>query len=152
MVSSKRLDPIKKLANNQEQKAARSLGESLEIYKLEKDKLKQLDTYRVEYMTAMNEKVSSGISGASLQHYHQFLSKLDFAIKQQKEVLLVCEQRISAKQSHWQKEHGRNQAIGNAIDRLKAKEDVLRQKQETINTDEISTQAFIRRQKINNQN
>ncbi len=146
MVKSKRLEPIKKLAYNREKTAAKLLGESVEAKKIEEAKLERLEQYRREYLAGMDEKVKTGVSGATLQHYHQFLSKLDVAIKQQKEVISRCQQRIAANQSQWQNDHGRHEAIGKVMDRLKVKENQVREKKELSQSDEISTQAFLRRQ------
>ena len=97
----------------------------------------------------MEEKVKLGISGATLQSYHQFLSKIELAISQQKEVLVQCEARIAANQNQWQSDHGRHKAIGQVMEKMKSNEENVRQKKEANFADEMSTQSFIRRQKIN---
>jgi len=143
------LEPIKKLANNQEQQSARDLGAAIELQKVEQQKLNQLLQYQNEYLAGMDQKVRAGVSGATLQSYHQFLNKIEVAINQQKEVLVQCEARIAANQNKWQADHGRNKAIGQVMEKIKDKEDKAQQKKEMNHADEISTQSFIRRQNSN---
>lgn len=149
MVRSKRLEPIKKLANNQEQQSARDLGAAIELQKVEEQKLNQLLQYQKEYLNGMEEKVRAGVTGATLQSYHQFLNKIEIAISQQKEVLIKCEAQIAANQNKWQSDHGRNKAIGQVMEKIKTKEEKVKQKKESSYADEISTQSFIRRQNSN---
>lgn len=149
MTSSKRLEPIKKLANNQEQKAAKALGTAIELKKNEERKLNQLLQYQKEYLTGMESKVKLGVSGAMLQSYHQFLNKIEVAISQQKNVLIECEERITTSQGRWKNDHSRNNAIGQAISKIKVKEQKLENKEERAQADELSTIAFIQRQRMN---
>ena len=149
MVRSKRLEPIKKLAHNREQQSAKDLGSAIASQKAEEQKLNQLIQYHREYLSGMEAKVKLGISGATLQSYHQFLSKIELAISQQKEVLNQCEARIAANQNQWQSDHGRHKAIGQVMQKMKSKEVTEQRKKEASFADEISTQSFIRRQKIN---
>ena len=149
MVRSKRLEPIRKLAKNKEKKAAEELGASLELQKLENQKLVQLETYRSEYLEGMEEKIRQGVSGATLQQYHQFLNKLELAISQQKDVLVQCQQKIEHNQGQWKDDHNRHKAIGQVMQSFQDKEQKQKLKKESNQNDEISTQSFIRRQNSN---
>lgn len=147
MTRSQRLNPIKKIARKNEKSAAKALGKSLENQRNENEKLAQLKIYRQEYLVEMESKVKQGITGARLQQYHQFLSKIDFAITQQNEVITSCNEQLSMSQGHWQEKRGRTKAITQVMDTMKTKENQAMNKRETIQNDEISTQAFLRNKK-----
>ena len=144
MNPSKRLKPIKKLADNKEKVAAQTLGKSVERRKNQTDKLDQLITYRTEYVTSMSLKTQQGISGDQLRHYHHFLTKLDTAIKHQQQVVQQCEQEFSNSQHKWQSDNSRASAITKVIKKLKDKEIKAENKKESAQIDEISTQVFLR--------
>jgi len=145
MNSSQRLKPIKKLADSREKLAAQSLGKSVEARRLESERLEQLLVYRNEYLLSMAHKSEEGMSGDQLHQYHQFLTKLDAAIKQQKNVLSDSEQSLVKRKENWKDDNGRATAIDKAIKKLESKELNIRNKKESVQVDELSTQAFLRR-------
>lgn len=145
MNSSQRLKPIKNLADNKEKVAAQSLGKSVEYSKNQQDRLAQLVNYRVEYIETMSLKTQQGMSGDRLQQYHQFLSKLDTIIEQQKGVVKQSVDQLSQCQNKWQSDNSRATAITKAIKSMKSKEVKAADKKESAQIDEMSTQAFLRR-------
>ena len=148
MNTSKRLKPIKQLAENKEKAAAKSLGKSVEYRKLQLSKLAQLRNYRTEYIHSMSEKTQQGMFGDQLQQYHLFLTKLDTAIKHQEQVVVESEQSLVESQDNWRADNSRANAISNAIDKIKSKEDQQQEKRESAQIDELSTQAFIRQKQF----
>lgn len=144
MVRSKRLKPIKQLAKNKEKLAAQELGVSIENERQQSQKLEQLHQYRSEYIQEMDVKVKQGVSGDTLQRYHQFLAKLDLAISQQKEAVMQSSQQLNQSQSHWQDKRSRAKAITQVMDKMQVQEQKTQSKKENIQLDEMSTQAFIR--------
>jgi flagellar FliJ protein len=147
MVRSKRLLPIKKLAQNKEKQAAQALGESLQNQQLEKDKLEQLQRYQNEYLIQMQNKVKQGVSGSVLYQYHQFLNKIKTAIEQQENVVRGCADELSSQQNHWRNKHSETEVISQVIHNMADQEKRNRNKQEVKQSDEMSTQAYLRRQK-----
>ncbi len=145
MNSSQRLKPIKRLADNREKLAARSLGKSVEASRIETERLEQLIVYRNEYLLSMAHKSEEGMSGDQLHQYHQFLTKLDAAIKQQQEVVQQSTQSLVRSKQDWKSDNSRATAIDKAIKKLESKEQLIRDKKETAQVDELSTQAFLRR-------
>ena len=121
MNSSQRLKPIKKLADNKEKVAAQSLGKSVEYSKIQQDRLIQLVDYRVEYVNTMSVKTQQGMSGDRLHQYHQFLSKLDTLIEQQKLVVKQSSAQLSQCQNKWQSDNSRATAISKAMKNMKFK-------------------------------
>jgi len=148
MNPSRRLKPIKKLADNKEKKAAQNLGKSVELRKLNLDKLGQLVNYRAEYLQSMIVKTQQGMTGDKLQQYHLFLTKLDTAIEQQKTVVQQNEDALSKSKSDWQSDNSRANAINKAMKQLQHKELKAGDKKESKQVDELSTQAFLRRKQF----
>ncbi len=150
MVKSKRLTPIKKLALNKEKEAAQALGLSLEMKEVELQKLAQLEQYRLEYLADMENKIKQGLSGSTLLQYHHFLSKLDLAITQQKTVLVACEDKLTTVKDNWQNKRSKAKVISQVMEKMVVQEQKKTEKRESMQSDELSTMAFIRRQTVNN--
>jgi flagellar FliJ protein len=148
MSSSKRLKPIKQLAENKEKKAAQNLGKSVEYRKLQLNKLAQLRNYRAEYVNSMSQKTQQGMFGDQLQQYHLFLTKLDTAIQHQEQIGAQSEQSLVESQDNWRADSSRANAISSAIDKMKTKENQQKEKRENAQVDELSTQAFIRQKQF----
>ena len=146
MQRSKRLTPIKELAQNNEKNAAHALASALEKQKRESDKLEQLFQYRIEYLQQMEVQIKKGINGTKLQQYHLFLSKLDSAISHQKNVFESCVKQLDRTKNNWQQKHCKTEAISQVMNKMAVKEQNVLDKREAKQNDEISTQAFIRRQ------
>jgi len=145
MNSSQRLKPIKKLADSRERLAAQSLGKSVEARRLESERLEQLIVYRNEYLLSMVHKSEEGMSGDQLHQYHQFLTKLDAAIKQQQNIVQQRDRTLDQSKKDWKDDNGRATAIDKAIKKLESKELHVKSKKESVQMDELSTQAFLRR-------
>lgn len=148
MSSSKRLQPIKKLADNKEKAAAQSLGKSVEFRKLQISKLAQLRNYRTEYINSMALKTQEGMYGDKLQQYHLFLTKLDTAIEQQQLLVNESDKNVAQSQDNWRSDNSRANAISSAINKMKSKESKQNDKRESAQVDELSTQAFLRRKHL----
>lgn len=144
MNPSQRLKPIKKLADNKEKTAAQTLGKSVQNQTQQQQKLAQLISYRREYVENMSYNTQQGMSGEKLQQYHQFLSKLDTAIKHQETVVSSSSQSVDQSRQTWKQDNSRANAIGKVMTNMKNKETIQKDKRESARIDEMSTQAFLR--------
>lgn len=54
-------------------------------------RLSELKNYRGEYERGLGNRVASGMSGPALLDYHAFIARLGEAIRQQQEVVTLCE-------------------------------------------------------------
>ena len=54
-------------------------------------RLSELKNYRSEYERGLGNRVASGMSGPALLDYHAFIARLGEAIRQQQEVVTLCE-------------------------------------------------------------
>jgi flagellar FliJ protein len=145
MSGSKRLKPIKKIADNGEKIAAQALGDSVTQQKFQLDKLSQLVNYRAEYVEMMSLKSQQGMRGDQLNQYYAFLTKLDKAIMHQKELVAQSEAAVTQSQSNWKNKNSRANVISKVITNMKGKEQKALNTKENNQLDEMSTQAFLRR-------
>ncbi|MGB0496527.1 MAG: flagellar export protein FliJ [Kangiellaceae bacterium] len=148
MNASKRLQPIKNLADKTEKNAAIDLSESIKYKQEQIEKLSQLISYRDEYLVKISEQSRKGVSSSQLQQFHRFLNKLNIAINQQRESVEISENNVGAKTDHWQAKNSRAQAIGKVMSGMQTKEKLVKERKEANQADEISTQAYVRRTKI----
>jgi len=149
MNASKRLKPIKRLADNKEKTAAQNLGKSIGQKQQQLEQLEQLLQYRAEYLSSMSSITTQGMSGDRLHQYYHFLKKLDSAIEQQKLVVEQSQANISECRNKWQLSNSRANAVDKAVKNLQAKEVKAIDKKETTQVDEMSTQNFLRNTKNN---
>jgi len=148
MTASKRLQPIKKMADRTERNAAIDLGDSIKNKQDQINKLSQLIGYRDEYLVKLSEKSQMGVSSAQLQQYHLFLNKLNIAINQQRQSVDVSEDNVGQKKGTWRNKNSRAQAIGKVMSNLRTKENKVKARKEANQSDELTTQAFVRNSKM----
>jgi len=77
------LQPLMKLAQHQNDSAARKLGQLNRQQQGAQQNLDTLLEYRKDYQTRLQEATQNGMSQADLRNFQQFIDKLDEAISQQ---------------------------------------------------------------------
>lgn len=122
MKKSQRISPIKNLAENNENKAASQLGQSNQALLQHENRLTELLDYRQEYLQRFNESGKVGMSGSQLQQYQKFIAKLDTAIAQQKQHIVLLNQQREQARHHWQQKHNRTQALDKTMQRYQGEE------------------------------
>ena len=80
---SKRLEPVKKIAESKESAAAVKVAKSVLEKAASLDQLEKLRGYRDEYIVQFKTKGQNGMSASRLQDYQAFVHKLDRAIEEQ---------------------------------------------------------------------
>lgn len=138
MKKSKRLQPVLHLAAQRKKQAEQLLGQAQQQLAAEQAKLQQLENYALEYAQDMNTQAGRGVTIDVLLRLQQFMSRLELAIEQQKQQLVICEQRIVQAKSQWQMLHGRHQAMDTLIERTRQDEATLDDKRLQKEVDERS--------------
>lgn len=141
MSPTKRLKPVQRLAQNREDKAARTLGESRRLLQQDETKLEQLILYQQEYQERFNAVSRQGISASQLQEYRAFLDKLATAIRQQQDQVDKRRMEASGDMDKWRLKHTRTQALNKALDRFRQTEKKAQDKGEQKDTDERNQRA-----------
>jgi flagellar FliJ protein len=138
MTRSKRIKPVVKLAENNEQDAAATLGASRKKLQEAERKLTELVHYQDEYSRQFNQSGGQVLRGVNINEYRLFLGRLNTAIEQQQ--LLIEQIRLEAEQKkqNWLGKRVRAQALGKVEDKYKREEVREQDKREQKEMDEYS--------------
>ena len=136
MVPSKRFQPVHRVAQSRENKAARALGESQRKMREHTGRLDELKQYHSEYLERFNNASREGLSAAQMQEYRAFLKKLETAITDQEKILQMSHRECTGKKDAWQEKHIRTKSLGKAMDRFRKVENKARDSREQQATDE----------------
>ena len=108
--SPKRLTSIIQLNELKERDATKALGDRVQQLELNKKRLSDLESYRLEYgRNILGE--GRGLTASKLQDYQTFLNNLNYAVEQQKTAIkqLVVEYENAKRQ--WLAARNRSKAI-----------------------------------------
>ena len=114
MKSSGKLDPVIRVARENEQTAARVLARSQAELVEAEQRLAELAAYRDEYVTGLEHKTNMGLNALQVRDYRAFLERLDAAIEQQQGVVTAQRQSVELNRTAWLSE---KQRLG-ALDKL----------------------------------
>ena len=123
--NNKQLETLLKFEQNKEEQAANTLRNAEHDYQQNLVRLQSVADYRLEYMSRLSQRSVLGIDSATYNHYHAFISKLDYASEQVKIAMQQAVEMLTNK---------RNIAL------MK-----IENKKEQKMFDEIATQQFFRR-------
>jgi len=133
---SKRLEPVKKIAEGREAAAAGQLAESVQKQKESKEQLDKLKSYRDDYVAGFKQQGISGISAMRLQDYQAFVRKLNLAIDAQARVVDEENITIGEHQKILKEKNGKKKAMEKLIGGIKKKEAVMDEKKEQNEADD----------------
>ncbi len=112
---SSRLQPVARLAEDKQQKAARRLGDIRQKLQQQRQQLQELESYRVEYLDRLHDAARNGIKAAQLRHYQSFVSKLSEAIEQQQKVVLMAERDVGTALDNWFQTRNRMKMVDSVV-------------------------------------
>ena len=127
---SKRFAPVKQIAENKETAAAVDMNKSAETQQACIQQLKQLQTYREDYVLQFKARGQSGLSALMLQEYQTFVQKLDRAIIEQTNVVKRAEQQLDGYKQAFKESHSRKKVVDKLIQKSKKEEAFAADKQE----------------------
>ncbi len=122
MVTSKRLQPVQRVAKSREQTAARELGDSRRRSQEQEQRLDELRRYHREYLKRFHDAAKTGMSATQLQEYRAFLAKLEMAIQEQEKVVKLGHTECSERKEEWQQKHVRTQVLDKVVERHRKEE------------------------------
>ena len=138
MVPSKRFKPVQRVAESQEQKAARAFGQSQRQMEDQEARLEELRQYHREYMQRFEKSSKLGMTAVQLNEYRAFLAKLEAAIKAQEEIVLASQQNRSSHKEKWQQKHMRSQVLDKVVARYTSEDRKKHEAREQKESDERS--------------
>lgn len=143
--NNKQLETLLKFEQGKEEQAANNLRSAENDYQQNLIRLQSVSDYRLEYMSRLNERSVLGLDSVTYNHYHAFISKLDYASEQVKIAMQQAKALVAQNKSLWLKQRQKVQAVEMLADKRALALEKIANKKEQSMFDEIATQQFLRR-------
>lgn len=140
------LEVVMDLTRRQADVSAAALAELRAKERAASETLQMLETCRQDYQSRFERTGRSGIGNEQWRNYHEFLSKLDQAIAQQKEVLAKCSTQCEAGLHEWQLARIKLKSFDVLYERHRRDEAQRESRSEQRDQDERSAATHQRRQ------
>lgn len=125
MKRSKRLEPVREMAEEEEREcAARVAGLQVRL----DDALRrseELKRYLVEYQSMFQQRAAAGIGVSGLREYQTFLARLNDAVQQQDVVVAQQESECARARVQWVEAAARKSAVGKVIENARSEDQKL---------------------------
>lgn len=144
-MATQQLETLLKFEQSKEEAAANRLRNAENDYQQNLIRLQSVADYRLEYMKRLSQRSSLGLDSATYNHYHAFISKLDYASKQVEIAKNQAKALVEQSKTQWLKQRQKVQAVEMLAAKRQLALDKVANKKEQNMFDEIATQQFIRR-------
>jgi flagellar FliJ protein len=142
---NKQLETLLKFEQSKEEIASNTLRTAENDYQQNLIRLQSVADYRLEYMKRLSQRSSVGLDSATYNHYHAFISKLDYASEQVKVAMQQAKALVDQSKNVWFKQRQKVQAVEMLAKKRNVALVKVENKKEQAMFDEIATQQFIRR-------
>ncbi|MDB2373265.1 flagellar export protein FliJ [Psychrosphaera haliotis] len=140
---------LKKIETDKEQQAITAMQSAQSYLQANQAKLKEVQSYKLDYLKKMQSRGVSGIGGASYQHYQRFIVQLDQGIAAQMNVVDIAKQVLEQRKQEWFVQKNKVKAVDTLLtQKAKARQQRI-DKYEQNQSDEFASQQYIRRQMAN---
>ena len=116
MRSSRRLQPVANLAKQSERSAARQHGDVLREFQQQQQQLEELIKYRNQYVEQFQQAGKAGLSIVQVRDYQLFLSRLDQAIAQQRQLVQQHQAVSQQTQANWMDKRGKSKMLDKVVE------------------------------------
>lgn len=141
MKRSERMQPVRKLKQQEERQLAKKLAQAQQALQKEEAQLQMLQQYQREYfngLTGSQSQAQSGsINAADLEKYQMFLTRLERAIQNQSQVKVLRDKAVEAARQDWAQANARLKALDNLIEKMRFEEEREQDKKEQRMLDDI---------------
>jgi len=142
MNKAKRLQSLVHLAKNDENHAARALGECQRLLSEQTARLEELKSYRYEYINQIQQMAGTGLGIETVQRYHQFVKRLDETIGMQGSVVERIRDEYEEKRRAWSAARVKHKSLDRAVTRHRAEESRRRERREQDRSDDYVTGRY----------
>lgn len=143
--NNKQLETLLKFEQSKEELASNTLRSAENDYQDNLIRLQSVADYRLEYMKRLSQRSSMGLDSATYNHYHAFISKLDYASEQVKIAMQQAKALVEQSKHLWLKQRQKVQAVEMLAKKRNLALVKIESKKEQAMFDEIATQQFLRR-------
>lgn len=133
---SERWQSLRKIVEQYEQHAARSLGQSQGNRNQQQQRLQELLRFRGEYQRQFQQSGAQGMDGTTLHTFQRFLVQLDQAIAQQRQAVAAAERDCELKRDNWQDKHRTTRIYDKTIERFVSQEQRAQSRKEQRESDD----------------
>lgn len=130
------LQPVRDLAQHRVDRAAVTLAQAKTQEAQARATLSMLERYCEDYGVRLEQALRKGIGPVELANYREFMSKLERATSQQRDVVAQCEARALAAMRQWQSERRKVKSFDVLAQRELAEERKNEQRHEQKELDE----------------
>ncbi len=143
--TNKQLQTLLKFEKSKEELTANTLRNAENDYQQNLIRLQSVADYRLEYMSRLSQRSVLGLDSATYNHYHAFISKLDYASEQVKIAMQQAKALVGQSKQLWLKQRQKVQAVEMLTDKRNLALVKIADKKEQSMFDEMATQQFLRR-------
>lgn len=137
---------LKRIEKEREQKAAMDLQSAQSFLQANQAKLKEVQSYKLDYLKRMQQMGSSGMGGGSYQHYQRFIVQLDQGILAQTNVVSTAKEVVEQRRQEWLMQTNKVKAVDTLLDKKAQARRIKLDKYEQNQADEFAAQKYIRNQ------
>ena len=136
-MKSKRFEPIQEIAATSAKDLSRAMGDAArKVADLERQ-LKQLQTYRDEYVRNTTQSAAA-IDAVKLQNYRSFLDRLGEALRQQQKNLDNARAEYERRRQLWSEKRIEAESLSRVVDRFRKEEQHAAEQREQREGDEAA--------------
>lgn len=136
MKRSKRMQPVRKLKEQEERAQAKKFAQVQQELQQENDQLSMLQRYQADYFNGLTSG-GAGLSAQQLDKYQMFLARLHKAIENQRQVVVIKQQAVEAARVQWAQANARLKALDSLIEKMKFEEQQQQDKQDQRLIDDL---------------
>lgn len=140
---------LKRIEKDREQKAATDLQSAQSFLQANQAKLKEVQSYKLDYLKRMQQMGTTGMGGGSYQHYQKFIVQLDQGIQAQANVVSTAKEVVEQRRQEWLMQKNKLKAVDTLLDKKALARQVKADKLEQNQMDEFASQKYIRTQILN---
>jgi flagellar FliJ protein len=144
----KQLQMVAKLERDKEDKLVREFQQAQKHLDENKQKMKGIENYRMEYLREMQNQGHIGIGINSYGHFQAFVSKLEEAMRQQSGVVSTAFQVVAQRKNLWMEQQRKRKAVEMLVDKHWKAVQIKADKDEQALLDEVATQRFFRAKQV----
>jgi len=131
-----------------EEKAAQNFQLAQKYVDDQRARLQGLEQYRMEYFRTIQQRgTEEGFEARSLNQHLGFVTKLDRACEQQRQIIHNAVLAADQRKESWLKQKQKSRAVEMLLDKQRLKAEQIAAKQEQAMMDEVALQRFMRNRK-----
>jgi flagellar FliJ protein len=135
------MQPLKRVAESKEQRAAIDLGQAQQQLQSQINRLKELENYRDEYFSRFQQTGQNGVAVETLLSFRSFLDNLEIALEQQKQAVKTANELVQRCQRQWFTSRDNVKIYDNVIVRFVDQENKQEEKHEQKESDDRSQRS-----------